>query len=131
MTEADFFEKSGKILAELQEQLDQLKQGSGTPEEFYRVYKTMEEYRDHLWGHIMSLPGRERQPFQRKTPGIIFNLVNEVADLADAACEKQVIDKELALGIGTMSTCVCFGAGVSINWPDDAQVEPYNQGAHK
>jgi len=103
MTEAEFFEKSGEILAGLQAQIEAIKQGPGTPEGFYDLYKTMEGYRDLIWNFLQGLPGRERRPVQERLPGEIFSLMEEARELAVSACEKGIIYEWLSEGIGTIS----------------------------
>jgi hypothetical protein len=119
MNEDVFWEKGAEMLAVLQEQIESLRKGPGTPEGFYDLYKAMEGYRDHVWHFLLSLPGRDRRPIQAKLPHEIFDLINEAMTLANEACERQVIDKDLALGIGMMNNCIAMGAGVSIHWPDN------------
>jgi hypothetical protein len=97
-------------LLSLHIQVDTIKRGKKTPEDFYRLGKAMESYRDHLADYLEGLPTAERSAVEDQLSPAVYALVEGVNKLADEAHKAGIIDEGLGsdvqmVGISLLAVC--------------------------
>jgi hypothetical protein len=103
-----FQARNEKHLARLKGRLEMLRMRPGNPDEFYRLGKGLEFYRDFLAGYLNDLPDSERQLIGGQLWGAIVPVIEEACRLTDEALEKGLIPAWLSHSIGTLMNCIAF-----------------------
>jgi len=103
-----FLARNQKRLTSLQGQVEALRDYSGrTPGGFYRLYKSMEAYRDFIRDSLDSLSVEARARAEDQLPPL-FPLAEEAHKLAIAAQKVGVIPGYLADSIGLVGNSLLF-----------------------
>ena len=110
LSTAYFLARNGKRLAGLRGQVEVIRQGRGTAEEFSLLGKAMERYRDFLRDNLAPLSLGERKAVESRLFPAISPLVEEAQVLVDAAWKSGRIPECILCDLGMLGSSLLFVA---------------------
>lgn len=103
-----------KNLKLLQGQVEVIRLGRKTPEDFYRLGKAMEAYRDQVRDYLDGLPTTEkRSTVEDQLSPVVHSLVERVEELTDQAVKDGIIlaNGQLRYDLGMLGLSLIFVSG--------------------
>lgn len=108
----EIMEKNRELMTGLQVQVEAIKQGRKTPEGFYQLGKSMEDYRDFVRDHLETLPTtEERSAAEDRLSPAIHTLVDLADKLVNEDYKAGIINEGLAYDIGMLGISLTFVSG--------------------
>ncbi len=106
--------KNRELLTGLQAQVEAIRQGRKTPEDFYRFGRVMEAGRDHISGYLNGLPtNEERGAAEDQLSPAIHVLVEKIDELTNQAVKDGIIlaNGQLRYDLGMLGVSLMFVTG--------------------